>query len=89
MDLVIFSSVFSILIVVAIALMYVAYGVISKLCGEKNIILTILAIVNLAAHLGLFVMCVTMSATIQELLFWLTVSAAFAITVTKHGKEEQ
>lgn len=89
MDLVIFSSVLSIAAMVAVLVLYAAYAVIVRFFGEKSIIAMIIAILNVIVHLGLFAVCAYLKASLQEILFVLVVSASIAITVTKHGKEEQ
>lgn len=87
MNLVIFSSGISIALLAAIALFYVAYGVLAKLKGEQITILTLVAIANFVLHLGFFATALSIKAPIEEILFVLTVSAAIAVTVTKRKKE--
>ena len=87
MNLVIFSSGISIALLAAIALFYVAYGVLAKLKGEQITILTLVAIANFVLHLGFFATALFIKAPIEEILFVLTVSAAIAVTVTKRKKE--
>ena len=79
----------SIAILAAVLVLYIGYAVTVRFMGEKSIIAMILAILNFAAHLGLFVICAYLKASLQEILFILVVSASIAITVTRHGKEEQ
>ena len=89
MELVIFSSVLSISAMMAALVLYAVYAVAVRFLGEKNIVLSIIAIVNFAVHVALFALCVYLKASMQEMLFVLMVSTALALTVTKHGKEEK
>lgn len=89
MELVIFSSVLSIAAMAAAMVLYAAYAVVSAFMGQDGLVAQILAALNFAVHIALFAVCLYIKASMQEILFILVVSAAIALTVTKHGKEEE
>ena len=89
MELVIFSSAFSIAAMAAVLVLYAAYAVTAKFMGEDGLICKIIAALNIAVHVALFALCIYLKASLQEILFIVVVSAAVALTVTKHEREEQ
>lgn len=92
-ELVIFSSpLISILIAVTV-LLHIASVVLRKVMAGnesiRNIISSVLAILNLVTHGVIFVICLYLKASPEEMLFITMLSSAVAITATNIGREEE
>ena len=88
MNLVIFSSMFSIIALGVSLELYLLTAVIRIIFGDEKegrIIITVLAVLNTLVHLAIFALCIWLKATAQEMFFVLVVSTALALTVSKIG----
>jgi hypothetical protein len=91
-ELVIFSSpLLSILIVLTVVL-HIAGVAIRKLITVNDVVAkkvgAAVAIVNMAVHVAIFVVCIVISASPQEMLFITMLSTAVAMAATNFGREE-
>lgn len=91
-ELVIFSSpLLSILIVLTVVL-HIAGVAIRKLITGNDVVAkkagAAVAIVNMAVHVAIFVVCIVISASPQEMLFITMLSTAVAMAATNFGREE-
>ena len=89
MQLVIFSSVYSIVALLVALVLYLLIAAVRVIFGDVKIVTGILGGLNILVHLAIFALCLYLKATTQEILFILTVSTALALTVTKTGKEKE
>ena len=91
-ELVIFSSpLVSILIVITIVL-HIAGVLVRKFLNGNDALVkkatVAVAIVNMAVHVAIFVVCIVISASPQEMLFITMLSTAVAMAATNFGREE-
>ena len=91
-ELVIFSSpLLSILLVLTI-LLHIAGIVIRKLVTGNDALAkkacAAVAITNMAVHIAIFVICIVISASPQEMLFITMLNTAVAMAATNFGREE-
>ena len=91
-ELVIFSSpLLSILIVVTIVLHIVGVAIRKLITGDDVVAKkagAAVAIANMAVHVAIFVVCIVISASPEEMLFITMLSTAVAMAATNFGREE-
>ena len=83
---------FSIIAICAAIVLYLLTAVIRIVFANDksgNVILAVLAILNILVHIALFGLCIYLKAATQEIFFVLVVSTALALTVTKVGREKE
>ena len=91
-ELVIFSSPLLCIFMIIAILLHVANIVIRKIFADSEVmakkIMTAVAIANMAVHIGIFVMCVVIGASPEEMLFITMISSAVAFAATNFDREE-
>lgn len=91
-ELVIFSSPLLCILLITTVLLHIANVLVRKIFADSEVmakkIMTAVAIVNMAVHVAIFVICLVISASPEEMLFITMVSSAVALTATNFDREE-
>ncbi len=88
MEYVIFNSPLSLIAFAVATGIYLILGIMRRYMPRMIIIPGILGILNIILHVGIFLLCMYLGATMQEILFVFVVSGAIALTVTRQRKGE-
>lgn len=91
-ELVIFSSPLLCVLIAVTIVLHIANVIVRKVMSGSDVlakkIMTVVAIVNMAIHVAIFVVCIVISASPQEMLFITMLSTAVAMAATNVGREE-
>lgn len=88
MDYVIFKSPFSLIAFAVAAGLYLLIGIIRRYMPRQVVFPCILGILNTVLHVGIFLLCLYLGATMQEILFVFVVSGAIALIATRRRRGE-
>ena len=91
-ELVIFSSPLLCIFMIIAILLHVANIVIRKIFADSEVmakkVINAVAIANMAVHVAIFLMCVIIGASPEEMLFITMISSAVAFAATNFDREE-
>ena len=91
-ELVIFSSPLLCILMIMTVLLHIANVVVRKILADSEVmakkIMTAVAIANMAVHVAIFVLCVVIGASPEEMLFITMVSSAVALAATNFDRGE-
>jgi hypothetical protein len=91
-ELVIFSSPLLCVLIAVTIVLHIANVIVRKAMSGSDVlakkIMKVVAIVNMAIHVAIFVVCIVISASPQEMLFITMLSTAVAMAATNVGREE-
>jgi hypothetical protein len=88
MDYVIFNSPFSLIAFAVAAGLYLLTGIVRRYMPRQIALPCILGIINTVLHVGIFLLCLYLGTTLQEILFIFVVSGTVALFVTRRRKGE-
>lgn len=91
-ELVIFSSPLLCVLIAVTIVLHIANVIVRKAMSGSDVlakkIMAVVAILNMAVHVAIFVVCIVISASPQEMLFITMLSTAVAMAATNFGREE-
>ncbi len=91
-ELVIFSSPLLCILMVLTIVLHIANVLVRKIFADSEVmakkIMTAVAIANMAVHVAIFVLCVVIGASPEEMLFITMVSSAVALAATNFDRGE-